>query len=448
MNEWQKMKLTRAMKDNPEKSEVVVFEEITARDMDLQRQLGRDYQGDRYLRDKLHEAIDIAIIKDFLKDRPASSTQNLINGVAGRLSDLPRSAGAVYANWAITPHYDDDERAYYGLGQKYGGSSTRPVKSFVKITSGNLRKRDGRRGRPKWMNGIEGCFVCRKDHLSNQHHSRDDVTKAIIKLKARYQRGPLTKDGKAYIEELYPAERINRDDTADQQTNEEADLADDDSDGELEEDNDLSSFAESDLAQLEVDLAKTSFVQVFTVTTDRSTIPMVARARGLHDHAEFMGLKVDTGANKSSIMSLSQYRIYCKLFGVPMGLKPSTRQIKGIGEKREAAGKETIQIQFSLLSMIIDVEFLILEADVPTLLSMKDLGDNGLDISIQVCVIILGDLKQPLKMVNFFLVYRWHPDDLPFALYTESKLRTIHTTFGPHQLRRLRTYSDGLWAIN
>lgn len=35
------------------------------------------------------------------------------------------------------------------------------------------------------MRGAKGCFVCDKDHQDNTRHSRDEVTKAIDKLKAK-----------------------------------------------------------------------------------------------------------------------------------------------------------------------------------------------------------------------------------------------------------------------
>lgn len=33
-------------------------------------------------------------------------------------------------------------------------------------------------------------------------------------------------------------------------------------------------------------------------------------------------------------------------------------------------------------------------------------------------------------MDNYFFVYRWATEDIPFVLYTERELRKIHRTFG------------------
>lgn len=46
LNEWQDMELTVSMSDNPEKSEVTVFQEFVTKVMEIQRQLGTENRGD------------------------------------------------------------------------------------------------------------------------------------------------------------------------------------------------------------------------------------------------------------------------------------------------------------------------------------------------------------------------------------------------------------------
>lgn len=53
------------------------------------------------------------------------------------------------------------------------------------------------------MQGIQGCFVCTKDHIENEHHPHDDVTRAIKQLKAKHATSRLSKGDKAYIGEMY-----------------------------------------------------------------------------------------------------------------------------------------------------------------------------------------------------------------------------------------------------
>lgn len=185
--EWQGMRLSRSMQDNPGSSEMEVFQIFAARAMAIQGQLNDGYKGDRYLRDRLQGAIDIPAIKEFLKDRPADTSQQLINRVATHLSGRPRTAGAINANWGMVMDQSEEGDVMYTLGQQYGGGAKRPIKSFVK----RGRKTHGREGgrprrrQPDWMKGIRGYFVCKGDHRANDRHSRDEVTKAINKIKSK-----------------------------------------------------------------------------------------------------------------------------------------------------------------------------------------------------------------------------------------------------------------------
>lgn len=105
-------------------------------------------------------------------------------------------------------------------------------------------------------------------------------------------------------------------------------------------------------------------------------------------------------------MSLSQYGSYCVEFGLKRAINRSTRTVlRGIGGRRIPIGTERIQIPFDKLRIIIDVDFLILQEDVPSLLSMRDMIENQLDISIQSLHITLAGRKQSLAMENFFLIH-------------------------------------------
>lgn len=65
-----------------------------------------------------------------------------------------------------------------------------------------------------------------------------------------------------------------------------------------------------------------------------------------------------------------------------------------------------------------DVEFLVLRDDVPTLLCMRDMVKNKLDISIKDSCLKFEGKIEPLIMRNYYLIYSWKPDDLRFALST------------------------------
>lgn len=101
LNEWKEMSLTRAIKDDPEGSEVGLFQTFLARTMAIRGQLTSSYQGDRYVRDRLQEPIYLTSIQDLLRDRPSNESQELINRVANKLSNRPKTIGAVLENWGF-----------------------------------------------------------------------------------------------------------------------------------------------------------------------------------------------------------------------------------------------------------------------------------------------------------------------------------------------------------
>lgn len=49
------------------------------------------------------------------------------------------------------------------------------------------------------MAGSKGSFKCGKDHRLSEHLTREEVTEAIKKLKARHKAASLSKDENAYI---------------------------------------------------------------------------------------------------------------------------------------------------------------------------------------------------------------------------------------------------------
>lgn len=61
-----------------------------------------------------------------------------------------------------------------------------------------------------------------------------------------------------------------------------------------------------------------------------------------------------------------------------------------------------IQIKFKDLYIVIDVDFLLITADIQTLLSMRYIVENGLDISIKSKTISNGERRQKKNFQNFF----------------------------------------------
>lgn len=88
------------MHEDPTASVIAVLEFFVASVIYIQERLWNSYQGDLYLRHRLQEAIGLPALQDFIKDRPANYSQELVNRVLTKLSDRPKTAGAVSVNWA------------------------------------------------------------------------------------------------------------------------------------------------------------------------------------------------------------------------------------------------------------------------------------------------------------------------------------------------------------
>lgn len=84
------------------------------------------------MRDQLMNAIEITQVKDSVKDRVPRTAQQLVNRVANRLSEKPRTVGEIYAYLATRNRrayrkQSKDTMAHYTLDQ-HGTAEQRKVK--------------------------------------------------------------------------------------------------------------------------------------------------------------------------------------------------------------------------------------------------------------------------------------------------------------------------------
>lgn len=79
---------------------------------------------------------------------------------------------------------------------------------------------------------------------------------------------------------------------------------------------------------------------------------------------------------------------------------PILKAIKGIRGLWRPVGSAQIQIKFVRSGSSIDEDFAIFEEDLPSLLSLKIMTQNGLDISIQKKEITLDGKKQEFSFRN------------------------------------------------
>lgn len=76
-----------------------------------------------------------------------------------------------------------------------------------------------------------------------------------------------------------------------------------------------------------------------------------------------------------------------------------------------------IPISFENLKIPVDVDFLLLLEQVVTLLSMRDIIENSLELSIQRGLITHGYRQQKRKFDKYFLTHTRDPKDMPYASY-------------------------------
>lgn len=97
LKDWNRMRLTESMTKEPENSELDVFKSHVDQIMDLQKQLHSSYHGERKLKDRIMNSMEIPRIQEILTDRPPRSTQQLIERVTTKLSHKPKTAGTTSA---------------------------------------------------------------------------------------------------------------------------------------------------------------------------------------------------------------------------------------------------------------------------------------------------------------------------------------------------------------
>lgn len=124
-----------------------------------------------------------------------------------RKSNTVRSVYGTYCSRPNTLHSDDES---YTFGQKYRGAARLATKPYgnrdPSIVGTGLYQNQGphqyKRLNPSWMRGVKFFFECGQDDVARQRLSRDEVTVAIERMKARHPKPLLTVDDMPKIDEL------------------------------------------------------------------------------------------------------------------------------------------------------------------------------------------------------------------------------------------------------
>ena len=409
---WQSPSLTQDMRNNPDKSELEVFREVSDNLTRVQHQLHKDYHHDRFLRDQLLRAADLPHLRRSLIEKIPATAQEAMQRIATLLSSEPRSAGANFVN----DHADGTnlDEVHYGLGKRFGGNAKKHLRGYS--------SRHKKSSRAQKLASVKGCWVCGADHKARDHHNKNDILDALNRIKNQQSQALYSGEHVAEMVSVFLAYHNESDGESSEGDSDSADMV-----------NYLSS---SDIREIEeaneAYLANNAFIHgsVFSQQLAQGMKKMEV-ALQMGEETRFEGIILDTGANRRSAMSIKQYKAYCREFHVPFDIDyQDNHNLLGIGGQGRAIGTATIPIPFVDLDIVIDVKFRILDTNCPNLLSLRDMKENGLDMSIQKNVITYKHKIQDLSVINDFLMHKWTTEDMEYALYTEKELKRLHRVFG------------------
>lgn len=126
-------------------------------------------------------------------------------------------------------------------------------------------------------------------------------------------------------------------------------------------------------------------------------------SRTVDRELKFDGIRIEKGTNEISIISVKQYEAYCITFNLCNTVGQSDgRAVKGIGELKISKGSATLQIPFKNLGIIIEGTFMLLEEDITSLLSMREIVSHSMYLSSLNRTVAFHGRSQPLAMENFF----------------------------------------------
>lgn len=400
---WQKPSLSQAMEQQPEKSEVAVFTELADKLIKIQHQLHSSYHEDRFLRDQLLVAADLSHLRTSLVDKIPKTAQEAMQRIAALLSSEPRSAGAHIVN-------DNEELVMYGLGQRYHGKAR---KSLSKRKKGSYMLR-------KALASTKGCWVCHKNHKARDFHSKEEIVRALEKMKKEHPEIVFTVEDMEELKEVWMS--YDSEESSDSVI-----IEDEESAANLI---DLTTDQECH-RNTEIFFATLSFAHGNSFAKQRSDIENQVSVFTATPCKTFNGVIIDTGANRKSVMCTEQHKAYCNLFQIPLDIDSTEKGgVLGIGGRAKSIGITTLSVPFRELGLVVNVSFRLMETDCPSLLCLNDMLVNGLDISIQEKTMKYQGKTMKLAFENGFLVHKWSPIDLCFSMYTNKELHRLHKVFG------------------
>lgn len=126
-----------------------------------------------------------------------------------------------------------------------------------------------------------------------------------------------------------------------------------------------------------------AFLHGQDINADNTDHPHKATINQQH-HIHFDVPLKDTYANRTSFISVCRYRAYCGTFSLLQSITIlESRIVAGIGGMRTFIGEVAIEVRLTQLEVVTEMAFRVLEDNILTCFSMKDMLDNSFHISNQ-----------------------------------------------------------------
>ena len=275
LQEWQRYRMSSFMRLNQEKSLLEVFNSLSTKLSEIQRQLHPDYRKDRLLRDQLIRCVDTADISRSLKERVPTTAHDAHQRIAPLLSHEQGSASSFIPT---------EDSVNFHSARRFGGEAQRSLRRSFKQSA---KRNQGSRK-------VRGCWCCGKDHYARDYHSSREIKEALYRHK---------KVGRIYLS-INDAVQICDDMNSEGDEN---NFAEESSASFDENRDDMINFGLTSVNEdIERELSNKAFIHGISIDENISDVSFWA------DGSSFKGVLCDTGANRSSTMSLAQYQAYCK----------------------------------------------------------------------------------------------------------------------------------------
>jgi thymidylate synthase len=434
LTEWNNLDLLSLKSQNPDKSTGHCFELLISKLRTLRYGLSQELQSDAFMLNKLVLACRSLPECQTACSAPADTLNSMINTLKSSITA-------------------------YEFSHSQGNNTSHTYMTDRRFRSNN-DNRFRRRGNQSRFNRQRRCFVCDKEDCWSTNHTESERQQAQERFKEKYKSRFNNNFGRRFQKSFrqyvmdYEGTEDNIDDIDEIfqsiALEEDTDTSDDIEGGPetfLTSAGQISSVHAKDIADalnnstFEHSLSAYRQEQSQSGTSPLEAHSLTTYAQKRYGPSRFYGIMIDTGASERSTVGYDQYLAYTTIADAPMD-KTSEGEVKikfGIGSTSSIGSVH-------MNSPIGTIEFHIVQADTPFLLSLADMDRLQVQLNNLKNVLITtqGDVPVVRQFGHVFLLwseslYAFVQESLhtPSCFLTESELRHLHNRFGHPSVQRL-----------